>query len=74
MIDGIKIIESPWCMETVWNFPKSKNRSARQHKKLLKRYGVQSFQRPGAFMISGALNVHPEVLKKMMEDKRIIKL
>jgi hypothetical protein len=71
---GIKIIESPLATEEVYNFPLSKNRSKRLHKKILKRYGTQTFRRACAYMISGNLYVHPEIIKKMAEDKGIVKL
>jgi len=71
---GIKIIPAPHCMRTVWNFPQSKNRSRRQHKKLLKRFGVQSYQEPAAYMISGSLYAHPKIIENMVNDKRIVSM
>jgi hypothetical protein len=74
MLGGVKIIESPLATEEVYNFPLSKNRSKRLHKKLLKRYRAQTFRRPCAYMISGDLYAHPEIVMKMAEDNRVVKL
>lgn len=74
MFNGIPIIESPFCVEKVWNFPQSKHRSRRVYKKLIKRHGCQYYERPAAYMISGKLAAHPDVIKAMIESQRIVKV
>lgn len=71
---GIKVIETPHAVQTCYNFPLSKNRSPRLHKKLIKKFGAQTFTKPVAFMVHGNLNAHPDVLRKMVQDKRIVKI
>lgn len=42
-----------------WNFKPSRHRSARLHKKLLKRFGTQEQTKPAILMIGQRMLVHP---------------
>jgi len=73
-ISGFKVVESPFCVRKVWNFPESKHRSKRQHKKLIKRFGSQYYEEPAMYLFHGDLIAHPAMIEKMVKDKRIVAL
>lgn len=53
---GVRVVENALCTERVPNFPESKHRSQRLHKKLLKRLGTKEV--PTSYMISGSASKH----------------
>ena len=58
-----RIIESPSAVKVVGlRFPKSRHRSARIHKKLVKRLGPQEITKPTTFKTPDAFIVHPEIM------------
>lgn len=73
MMMGMQIFQSERCIERVWNFPQSQNRSRRLHKKLMKRFGVQSFERPAAYMMADKLVAHPKVITEMVASNQIVR-
>ena len=65
---------SPFAVETVWNFKPSKNRSRRVHKKLIKRHGQQSYERPSAIFMDNTWVVHPDIFEQLESDGEPIRL
>ncbi len=53
-----------------FNFPLSKHRSRRLHKKLLNRHGVQERRKPAIFKSGGRFIVHPAL---RLEIERMLK-
>lgn len=74
MFSGIKFVESPFCTTEKYRFPPSKNRSRRLHKKLVKLHGAYIYREPAAYMVSGQLVAHPEIIKKMAEAGQIVRM
>lgn len=70
ILHGIQIITSPNCYETVIGdrlFPKSRHRSRRIHKKLVKRYGgeCQIIRKPIAYKTGNAIYCHPSIYEEI---------
>lgn len=61
MFDGMQIYSDPNALAdtTVRNFPESRNRSARIHKKLVKRFGGVYRKEPAIFRVGNKLIAHP---------------
>jgi hypothetical protein len=59
--NGVEVICDPNCLQdtTERNFPASKNRSKRIHKKLVKRFGSEFKKVPAMFQIQGRIIAHP---------------
>lgn len=51
----------------VRNFPESRHRSKRIHKKLVKRFGGEFRVEPAAFETPHGLIIHPVLFKELME-------
>lgn len=58
---GVDVVCDPNCLADTAerNFPASKNRSKRIHKKLIKRYGSEFKKVPAIFHIQGKIYAHP---------------
>jgi hypothetical protein len=65
MLAGIPIISSDRIMQKIENFKKSRNRSRRVHKKLMKAWGFQSKQVPGMIQMGDKIYCHPEIIEQM---------
>jgi hypothetical protein len=64
MFGGVQMIVSPFALKEsdVRLFPASKNRSARIHKKLVKRFGGEFKKVPAIWQIEDRLIVHPALM------------
>lgn len=64
---GMLIATSMHALQTTEErlFPASRHRSARIHKKLVKRHGGEFRVRPAAFSMGGKLVMHPAVLERL---------
>lgn len=62
-----KIVSNHHCLEKtdVRLFPKSVHRSARIHKKLVKRHGGEFKMRPTIFVMNGVAHAHPALYAKL---------
>lgn len=57
-----------------WNFPPSRHRSARLHKKLLRRFGTQERMKPAVLRVGDRMLVHPALwgaLKAHLDEQMI---
>jgi len=68
---GVAIISDPLIFQTCYNFPLSKNRSNRLHKKLINKHGEQDYKIPGAIQMHGKIYAHPEVIEKINERVKL---
>lgn len=67
----ITVIQSPYCTREKWNFPPSRYRSKRLHKKLVKRFGGQCVTVPAMYRMKQAgrevLVAHPDIYERLKE-------
>ena len=63
-LGGVRIVES--MAMVLNNFPESKHRPKRMHKKLLKRLGTTP--RPDAMKVNGIIYAHPILARKIYEE------
>lgn len=68
----ITVFQSPLCTREAWNFPPSRYRSRRLHKKLVKRFGSQRVVVPAMLeTMQGGRRViiaHPDILELIKEQ------
>jgi hypothetical protein len=68
---GVEIVVSELCYEEVQvrNFPVSRHRSRRIHKKLVKRYGGEYHivRKPRSYRVGDRLIMHPEIYAILRE-------
>jgi hypothetical protein len=64
---GMRIICDPNALKDTIDrtFPVSRHRSARTHKKLIKRFGGEFRKGPAIFQINGCLIVHPSLYQQL---------
>lgn len=62
---GMSIMESGYCLTDERLFPYSRHRSARIHKKLVKRFGGEYRQKPVAYQFGDNLIIHPELSARL---------
>lgn len=69
MFGGIQMIVSEFALKdsNVRLFPESKNRSARIHKKLVKRFGGEFKKVPAIWQIEDRLVVHPALMHSVRQ-------
>jgi hypothetical protein len=69
MFGGIQMIVSEFALKEsdVRLFPESKNRSARIHKKLVKRFGGEFRKVPAIWQIENRLVVHPALMHSVRQ-------
>lgn len=60
---GLQIFYTPTAATMERNFPESKNRSKRIHKKLCKRFGGEFRMKPGMFRVEDKLYIHTDLRK-----------
>lgn len=70
--DGLQIIVSEHALKEsdVRLFPASKNRSARIHKKLVKRFGGEFRKVPCIFQMGNQILMHPERYQALKDEMR----
>lgn len=70
MFGGIRLISSPYALKDsdVRLFPESKNRSARIHKKLVKRFGGEFKKVPAIFITDDTIIAHPEMTHLIRQE------
>lgn len=65
-LGGIRIVETTSAVVADgYNFPPSKNRSARIHKKLIKRFGTMVRYVPTSYKMGDVLYVHPAMMREL---------
>lgn len=71
---GMRIIETPHALETTQErlFPKSRYRSARIRKKLIKRHGGEFKQVPCIWQIGNEIHAHPNLYGRLTAELRDI--
>lgn len=71
---GLQVYSDPNALAetTVRNFPESRNRSARIHKKLVKRFGGVFRKEPAIFRIGNRLVAHPTRYAELMAQLRSV--
>lgn len=65
--NGLKVVITDHALaDDGWNFRPSRNRSARIHKKLMKRFGSMSKRVPSSYQMGSTLFIHPAMWEKLL--------
>jgi hypothetical protein len=70
MWNGLKVIISPLAVTKVPAFPASRHRSKRILKKLIKRHGGMTKDKPAGYQIGNTLVIHPVLWEQLKNDNR----
>lgn len=69
--DGLAVIESEAAVRRERNFPPSRHRSKRVHKKLCKRFGGEYTITPCVLIGDGVMYAHPAIMQKLRERLKL---